>query len=127
MVLVSLNYLERQAAVDQGVDLSLRSIQTGPTWCIKNVSAYRSHRSPNLPLPLAVYAIAQAGKAILPRDVGGPWGKRVKVSLGGKLGTTALTVGAYVTGRVKSTDWLRYSLVVLNCEQRFPLFSQTFK
>jgi len=61
------------------------------------------------------YAIAQASKAILPRDVGGPWGKRIKVSVGGRLGgSSALTVGAYVTGRVNPSDWLRYSLVVLN-------------
>ncbi|RDB15100.1 Endo-1,6-beta-D-glucanase [Hypsizygus marmoreus] len=59
------------------------------------------------------YAMAQASKAILPRDVGGPWGKRIGVSVGGEL-NWALRVGAYVTGRVSSTDWLRYSLVVLN-------------
>ena len=27
---------------------------------------------------------------------------------------SSLVVGAYVTGRVNSEDWLRYSLVVLN-------------
>lgn len=59
--------------------------------------------------------MAQASKAILPRDVGGPWGKRIGVTVGGEL-NWALRVGAYVTGRVSSTDWLRYSLVVLNCE-----------
>lgn len=57
--------------------------------------------------------MAQASKAVLPKDVGGPWGKRVGVSVGGSLSFT-LTVGAYVTGRVSSTDWLRYSIVVLN-------------
>ena len=57
--------------------------------------------------------MAQASKAILPRDVGGPWGKRIGVSVGGSL-SWALIVGAYVTGRVNSADWLRYSLVVLN-------------
>ena len=60
-----------------------------------------------------VYSMAQASKAILPRDVGGPWGKRIGVSVGGTLGW-GLVVGAYVTGRVSSSDWLRYSLVVLN-------------
>ncbi|KAI5121488.1 hypothetical protein M0805_003943 [Coniferiporia weirii] len=59
------------------------------------------------------YSMAQASKGILPRDVGGPWGKRVGVSVGGSM-DWALIVGAYVTGRVSSTDWDRYSLVVLN-------------
>ncbi|KAH7922519.1 glycoside hydrolase family 30 protein [Leucogyrophana mollusca] len=59
------------------------------------------------------YAMAQASKAILPRDVGGPWGQRIGVSVGGSL-DWALVVGAYVTGRVSSTDWDRYSIVVLN-------------
>jgi hypothetical protein len=61
------------------------------------------------------YAMAQASKAIIPKDVGGAWGKRIGVTVGGSL-NWALIVGAYVTTRVKSTDWLRYSLVVLNCE-----------
>ncbi|PBK71630.1 glucan endo-1,6-beta-glucosidase [Armillaria solidipes] len=59
------------------------------------------------------YAMAQASKAIIPKDVGGPFGKRVSVTVGGSL-NWALRVGAYVTGRVSSSDWLRYSLVVLN-------------
>jgi len=59
------------------------------------------------------YAMGQASKAILPRDVNGPWGQRIGVSVGGDM-NWALIVGAYVTGRVSSTDWLRYSLVVLN-------------
>jgi hypothetical protein len=60
-----------------------------------------------------VYAMAQASKAIIPKDTGGPWGTRIGVSVGGSL-NWALVVGAYVTGRVKSSDWNRYSLVVLN-------------
>ncbi|KAI0321320.1 glycoside hydrolase [Amylostereum chailletii] len=59
------------------------------------------------------YSMAQASRGILPRDVGGPFGKRIGVTVGGEL-NWALRVGAYVTGRVSSTDWLRYSLVVLN-------------
>ncbi|KAA1474162.1 glycoside hydrolase [Dentipellis sp. KUC8613] len=59
------------------------------------------------------YSMAQASRAILPRDVNGPWGQRIGVSVGGEL-NWALRVGAYVTGRVSSTDWLRYSLVVMN-------------
>lgn len=57
--------------------------------------------------------MAQASKAILPRDAGGPWGKRIGVSVGGSQ-NWALRVGAFVTGRANSKDWLRYSLVVLN-------------
>ncbi|KAF9502119.1 glucan endo-1,6-beta-glucosidase [Pleurotus eryngii] len=59
------------------------------------------------------YAMAQASKAILPRDSGGPWGKRVGVSVGGSLGS-GLRVSAFVTGRANPNDWERYSLVVLN-------------
>lgn len=59
------------------------------------------------------YSMAQASKAILPKDVGGPWGQRIGVSVGGSM-DWALIVGAYVTGRVNPSDWLRYSLVVLN-------------
>ncbi|KZV70556.1 glycoside hydrolase family 30 protein [Peniophora sp. CONT] len=59
------------------------------------------------------YAMAQASRGILPRDAGGPFGIRVKVTVGGTL-AWGLRVGAYVTHRVSSTDWLRYSLVVLN-------------
>lgn len=60
--------------------------------------------------------MAHASKAIIPRDAGGPWGKRMGVAVGGNLGW-ALQVGAYVTGRTNASDWLRYSLVVLNCER----------
>lgn len=57
--------------------------------------------------------MAQASRAITPKDVNGPWGQRIKITLGGTL-NWALRVNAFVTGRVSSTDWLRYSLVVLN-------------
>ncbi|KAJ7663654.1 glycoside hydrolase superfamily [Mycena rosella] len=59
------------------------------------------------------YSLAQASKAILPKDNGGPWGQRIKVSVGGSL-NWALRVGAYATGRASSSDWTRYSLVVMN-------------
>ncbi|GJE98275.1 glycoside hydrolase family 30 protein [Phanerochaete sordida] len=59
------------------------------------------------------YAMAQASKAIVPKDAGGPFAQRIGVSTGGSLGW-ALRVGAYVTRRVSASDWLRYSLVVLN-------------
>jgi len=59
------------------------------------------------------YSMAQASRAVTPRDVGGPWGQRIAVNVGGSL-NWALRVGAYVTGRVNPSDWRRYSLVVLN-------------
>ncbi|TBU31803.1 glycoside hydrolase [Dichomitus squalens] len=59
------------------------------------------------------YALAAASKAVTPKDSGGPFAQRVGVSVGG--GTSwGLRVGAYVTARTNSADWLRYSLVVLN-------------
>ena len=61
-----------------------------------------------------VYSMAQASKAIIPKDAGGPFGQRIGVSVGGSVGW-ALRVGAYVTGRSSSSDWLRYSIVVMNC------------
>ncbi|OSX61841.1 glycoside hydrolase family 30 protein [Postia placenta MAD-698-R-SB12] len=57
------------------------------------------------------YAIAQASKAILPKDSGGPFGQRIEVAVNGNQN---LVVSAFVTHRVSSSDWLRYSLVVLN-------------
>jgi len=59
------------------------------------------------------YSMAQASKAILPRDVNGPFGQRIGVSVGGSEGVE-LRVNAFVTGRVNPSDWLRYSLVVMN-------------
>lgn len=58
--------------------------------------------------------MAQASKAVIPKDAGGPFGQRTGVTVSGSLGW-ALRVGSYVTRRVSSTEWLRYSLVVLNC------------
>ncbi|KAF7972752.1 hypothetical protein HWV62_17118 [Athelia sp. TMB] len=60
-----------------------------------------------------LYAMAQASKAVLPKDAGGPWGQRIDVSIGGG-SDWALVVGAYKTERLSPTDWNRYSLVVLN-------------
>ena len=66
----------------------------------------------NSALPV-VYAMAQASKAIVPKDKNGPWGQRIGLSVNG--GTNwALRVGAYVTHRNSASDWNRYSLVVLN-------------
>jgi len=60
---------------------------------------------------LLVYAVAQASKAIIPKDSGGPFGQRIASTVNGN---TNLVVSAFVTHRVSSSDWLRYSLVVLN-------------
>lgn len=60
-----------------------------------------------------VWAMAQASRAIVPKDPGGPFGQRIGVSVTGTL-NWALRVGAYVAGRT-STQPPRYSLVVLNC------------
>ncbi|KAF8991123.1 glycoside hydrolase family 30 protein [Cyathus striatus] len=59
------------------------------------------------------YSMAQASKAILPKDTGGPYGQRIGVSVGGSLGWS-LRVGAYVTGRLSSSNLNRYAIVVMN-------------
>jgi len=59
------------------------------------------------------YVIAQNSRAVTPKDTNGPWGTRIGVSIAGSL-NWSLRVQAYVTGRVSTTDWDRYSLVVLN-------------
>jgi hypothetical protein len=70
---------------------------------------------PFVTFPSLVYSMAQASKAIIPKDVGGPSGQRLGVSVGGSTGW-GLRVGAYVTHRASTSDWSRYALVVLNCE-----------
>ncbi|KAE9407542.1 glucan endo-1,6-beta-glucosidase [Gymnopus androsaceus JB14] len=59
------------------------------------------------------YAMAHASKAILPKDYGGPFGTRIGVSVTGSL-AWSLRVGAFVTRRNSASDWLRYSITVLN-------------
>ncbi|TEB33717.1 glycoside hydrolase family 30 protein [Coprinellus micaceus] len=59
------------------------------------------------------YAMAQLAKGTIPRDIGGPVARRIGVAVQGTSSAT-LRVGAYVTHRAKSTDSLRYSLVVMN-------------
>ncbi|EIN08490.1 glycoside hydrolase [Punctularia strigosozonata HHB-11173 SS5] len=56
------------------------------------------------------FAAAHASKATIPKDNGGPVAKRVASTVD----TGLLRVGAYVTGRANSADFLRYSLVVMN-------------
>lgn len=57
--------------------------------------------------------MAQASIAVTPKDSGGPWGQRIGVTVNGDL-SWALRVGAYQTERLSSTDWNKYSIVVLN-------------
>ena len=59
-----------------------------------------------------VWSMAQASKAIVPKDLGGPCGQRIGVTVAASLNKTFL-VGAYV---INSTDCNQYSLVVLNSE-----------
>jgi hypothetical protein len=72
------------------------------------------HASDRIHCRVVVYSMAQASKAIIPKDAGGPWGRRMGVSVKGSLGSM-LRVGAYSTKRLSSTDYNRYSLVVMNC------------
>ena len=62
-----------------------------------------------------VWSMAQASKAIIPKDSGGPFGQRIGVSVTGSL-NKALLVGAYVINRVNPIDLKQYSLVVFNRE-----------
>ncbi|EUC54891.1 glycoside hydrolase family 30 protein [Rhizoctonia solani AG-3 Rhs1AP] len=59
------------------------------------------------------YSLAQASRAVVPKDPGGPIGQRIGVTVGGNL-SWALRVNAFVTKRTSSADWNRYSIVVLN-------------
>ncbi|EJT98624.1 glycoside hydrolase [Dacryopinax primogenitus] len=61
------------------------------------------------------YALAQASRAVVPKDPSGPFGQRIGSSVEGTL-DYELLVGAYKTGRSEEadTDWNRYSLVVMN-------------
>ena len=57
--------------------------------------------------------MAQASRAITPKDPGGPWGQRIGVNVAGSDAWT-LRVTAFVTKRNNPSDWWRYSIVVLN-------------
>lgn len=81
---------------------------------IKNVRPFSS-RNVHWELTIAVYAMAHVSKATMPDDIGGPSGKRINLTFRGNL-TWALRASAFVTARLNSGDWHRYSLVVLNCK-----------
>lgn len=57
--------------------------------------------------------MAQTSRAVIPKDVGGPFAQRIGVTVGGTL-NWALRVGAYQTGRANPSDPNRYTIVVLN-------------
>ncbi|KAI0726290.1 glycoside hydrolase superfamily [Fomitopsis betulina] len=59
------------------------------------------------------YSIAQAQKAVNPKDEDGPFGQRIASTVSGDL-SWALIATAYVTNRNSASAWPRYSLVVLN-------------
>ena len=86
------------------------ALQLSTSMCL----SYGILNVPSLSFSSLVYSMAQASKAIIPKDAGGPFGQRIGVSVGGSVGW-ALRVGAYVTGRSSSSDSLRYSIVVMNC------------
>ena len=62
---------------------------------------------------LVVYTMAQASRAITPKDPGGPWGQRVGVNVTGS-NSWNLQATAFVTKKNNPSDWWRYSIVVLN-------------
>ncbi|KAH6906980.1 glycoside hydrolase superfamily [Coprinopsis sp. MPI-PUGE-AT-0042] len=59
------------------------------------------------------YAMAQLSKAVIPRNDGGPFGQRIGLSVGGSKGW-ALRAVASRTGRTSSTEWIKYTIAVLN-------------
>jgi hypothetical protein len=61
----------------------------------------------------AVYAMAHASRAVIPKDPGGPFAQRIGVTVGGST-NWALRVGAYQTGRANPSDPKQYTIVVLN-------------
>jgi len=65
------------------------------------------------------YSLAQASRAVVPKDSGGPWGTRIGSTVNGNL-NYELVVGAYKTERsaAANTDWNRYSLVVMNWDDQ---------
>jgi len=57
--------------------------------------------------------MAQASRAITPKDPGGPWGQKIGANVTGT-DNDYLRVTSFVTKRNNPSDWWRYSLVVMN-------------
>ncbi|KAJ7490907.1 glycoside hydrolase superfamily [Mycena latifolia] len=66
------------------------------------------------------YTIAHASRAVVPRDVGGPFGRRIKSTVAPGNQTSGLRVNAFATGRVNASAPTRYSLHVLNTADAGP-------
>ncbi|KAJ6630379.1 glycoside hydrolase superfamily [Mycena sp. CBHHK59/15] len=66
------------------------------------------------------YNVAQASRAVLPRDAGGAFGKLISSSVAPGNRTAGLRVNAYATTRVNKSDPTRYSLHVLNMADTGP-------
>jgi len=118
LMIGSLSYYSRSVllwnlALDgSGEPLLPGSSSCGPPGC-RPVATVNSDGS--YELNQEYYALAQASRAVVPKDVGGPFGQRIGVSVGGSL-ADELQVGAYKTERsaAADTDWNRYALVVMN-------------
>lgn len=104
----------RAVARTHPVAVWLRSM-ADPIPSTKNVSLHMSVVCVmgSLAVLLAVYTMAQASRAITPKDPGGPWGQRIGANVAGGEAWT-LRATAFVTKRNNPSDWWRYSIVVLN-------------
>lgn len=107
------NFLARVAAKAHPAAVWSR-LMTGPIHSTKNVGLNLFiNYAADSPEVFTVYTMAQASRAITPRDPGGPWGQRIGVNVAGSDAWT-VKVTAFVTKRNNPSDWWRYSLVVLN-------------
>lgn len=59
--------------------------------------------------------MAQASKAIRPRDPGDPFGQRIGIFVGGPL-SWVLRASAFVTKCMFVGEWLQYSIVAMSYE-----------
>ena len=71
------------------------------------------------------YVMAQTSRAVIPKDPGGPFARRIGVSVQGTL-NWALRVGAYQTGRANPADPNQYTIVVLNWFVDFLILARFF-
>ena len=115
---VILSYQEQTVVVDQDAVLWSLLTAMGVIHSTKSVhflsALHCTYRTKHVSFSLLVYSMAQASKAIILKDAGGLFGQRIGVSVRGSVGW-ALQVGTYVTGHSSSSDWPRYSIVVMNC------------
>ena len=62
--------------------------------------------------------MAHTSRAVIPKDLSGPFAHRIGVTVGGNL-NWGLRVGAYQTGRANPSDPDQYTIVVLNWRVSF--------